>query len=239
MNDSPGTNYPDNTTTTMEIASSLDLTGSMSGTVEFWAHWEIEDAWDGVFFEISTDGGGNWTPLATAFTTTSSGQGGQLPGGSPVFDDNQAGWVLNTVNLAPWLGESDVRLRFRLSSDTSVHYSGFFVDDFEVMVVQEQVTSTIGDTPARTAAVGAWPNPFNPMTTVKFSVPAAGQVSLDVYDLQGRLVRTLAHGYYAEGDHLQVWDGKTENGARASSGSYVVRLTAGTHQAVTKLSLIK
>jgi len=239
LNDSPGANYPDNSTTTMEIAAGLDLSGSMSGTVEFWAHWEIEDAWDGAFFEISTDGGGSWTPLATAYTTTSSGQGGQVPGGSPVFDNNQAGWVLNTVNLAPYLTETDVRFRFRLSSDPSVHYSGFFVDDFEVMVVREQTTTAVGDTPARTAAVGAWPNPFNPVTTVKFSVPVAGQVSLCVYDLQGRLVRTLARGHYPDGDHVQVWDGTTDNGARASSGSYVVRLTAGTNQATTKVSLIK
>jgi hypothetical protein len=239
MNDSPGANYGDNANNTMELAISLDLSGSLSGTAEFWAHWEIEDAWDGAFFEISTNGGGSWTPLGTAFTTTSSGQGGQLPGGAPVFDNNQAGWVLNTVNLEPWLDETDVLFRFRLSSDTSVGYSGFFVDDFEIMVVREEAVAPVPDTPARTVALGAWPNPFNPSTTVKFSVPTAGPVSLNVYDLQGRLVKTLAHGHFSGGDHARVWDGTTNNGSRAASGSYVVRMTAGPNQAVTKLSLVK
>jgi flagellar hook assembly protein FlgD len=88
-------------------------------------------------------------------------------------------------------------------------------------------------------ALGAWPNPFNPSTTVKFSIPTAGPVSLNVYDLQGRLVKTLAHGHFAGGDHARVWDGTTNSGSRAASGSYVVRMTAGPHQAVTKLSLVK
>ena len=70
-------------------------------------------------------------------------------------------------------------------------------------------------------------------------MPAAGTVDLSVYDLQGRLVKTLAHGHFTAGDHARPWDGTTNTGGRASSGHYIVRRDAGTHRAVTKLSLIK
>ena len=132
LNDSPGSNYPDNANTVMEMAASVDLTGAMSGEVSFWAHWEIEDAWDGAFFEVSTNGGGSWTPVATQHTGNAADKAARFPAGAPVFDNNQAGWVLNTVNLSPWLTETDLKFRFRLGSDTSVTNSGFFVDDFEV-----------------------------------------------------------------------------------------------------------
>jgi hypothetical protein len=239
LNDSPGANYPDNANTIMAMASAVDLTGAMSGMTSFWARWEIEIAWDGVFCEVSTDGGGSWTAVATANTGTSSGQGGQIPGGVPVFDDVQASWVPNNINLEPWLGETDVRFRFRLGSDTSVNFSGFFVDDFEIMIVREEQVAPVPETPVRTIALAAWPNPFNPSTKVKFTVPVAGTISLDIYDLQGRLVKTLARGHFADGEHDIRWDGTTNAGGRAASGSYIVRLAAGSHQAVTKLSLIK
>ncbi len=238
MNDSPGSDYADNINEAMEMSSGVDMTGAMSGTLSFWARWEIENAWDCVVLEAST-AGGSWTPVGTSFTSVSSGQGGQTPGGIPVFDDNQANWVLNTVNLSPWLSSSDLRFRFRLSSDTSINFSGFFVDDFEIMVVREQTTSAVATLPSRTAQVAAWPNPFNPHTAIKFTVPASGSVQLCVYDLRGQLVKTLADDHLVAGDYTRMWDGSADNGGRVASGTYFARLSTGTHHAVAKLSLVK
>jgi len=240
MNDSPGTTYPDNSTNTMTLAESLDLSGAMSGTVSFMAKWNIEDNWDGCFFEISTDGGSAWTPLATGFTSNASGMGGQTPGSAPVFEGEQANWVANEVDLAPYLNDENVLLRFRLSSDTSVHHSGFFVDDFEVMVVRaEDPLSHVPGAEVLTAAVKAWPNPFNPQTTVKFTNPQEGPVSVGIYDLQGHLVRTLVQENLAAGDHSRVWDGLTDNGGRTASGVYFARMLSGEDMATTKLLLVK
>jgi len=239
LNDSPGANYADNAHTTMAMATGVDLVGALSGTASFWARWEIEDMWDGAFCEVSTDGGGSWTPVATAHTGTASGQGGQTPAGSPVFDDSQANWVLNSINLAPYLGQTDLRFRFRLSSDTSLNFSGFFVDDFQIMVVREQIAAPVPEAPTRLAEVSAWPNPFNPRTTVQFTVPRAGAINLVIYDLQGRLVKTLARGHFSAGDHFRTWDGSTTGGSRAASGAYFARLTTDHHDVVTKLSLVK
>lgn len=72
------------------------------------------------------------------------------------------------------------------------------------------------------------PNPFNPSTTVRFTLPASATVELSVYDLGGRLVRTLIGGErLGPGPHLRRWDGRDDSGRPAGSGIYLVRLRAG------------
>ncbi len=238
LNDSPGDNYAHNLNSPMAMTSGVDMSGAMSGEVSFYAKWEIEDNWDGCFFEVSTNGA-SWTPLATSFTSGSSGQGGQSPGGVPVFEGTMANWVLNTVDLGAYLNETDLRFRFRIASDTSISYSGFFVDDFEVLVVRQEITTAVPGAEVLLADVQAWPNPFNPQTTVKFTNPRNGSVTVGVYDIQGHLVRTLVQGHHLAGDHSVVWDGRTNAGGSASSGVYFARMIAGETGATTKLMLVK
>ena len=85
------------------------------------------------------------------------------------------------------------------------------------------------------------PNPFNPATTISFAVPegAGGRISLKVYDIRGRLVRTLTEGGHAPGTYSVFWDGGEETGARASSGVYFYRLTAGDFVSTRKMVLLK
>lgn len=85
----------------------------------------------------------------------------------------------------------------------------------------------------------AYPNPFNPSTTVSFSVPTSGNVSLRVFDPHGALVRTLATGRYDAGIHTASWDGLDGAGNPSASGVYFCRLTASSHEASLKLVLIK
>ncbi len=89
----------------------------------------------------------------------------------------------------------------------------------------------------------ARPNPFNPRTTIEYSVSAPGRVTLRVYDLSGRVVRTLVDRDTAAGEHKVVWDGTTDSGHRAASGVYFVRMEAAGHtdafRATRKLVLLK
>jgi len=85
----------------------------------------------------------------------------------------------------------------------------------------------------------AYPNPFNPATTVRFELPAPQEIALRLYDLQGRLVRTLAAGSYGAGPHALPWDGTDDTGRRVASGTYVLRLEAGKTLAASKLTLLK
>ena len=71
----------------------------------------------------------------------------------------------------------------------------------------------------------AFPNPFNPVTTIPYSIPAAGAVRLTVHDPQGRRVQTLVDAVQAPGAHAFVWDGRDRQGMRVASGVYLARLS--------------
>ena len=84
-----------------------------------------------------------------------------------------------------------------------------------------------------------YPNPFNPTTTLAFSLPRAQGVRLSVFDVQGRLVRTLIDGERAEGRHTVIWNGATDDGGRAASGSYVYRLVTDNRVESRGMVLVK
>jgi len=84
------------------------------------------------------------------------------------------------------------------------------------------------------------PNPFNPITSIQFSVPDnAGAVELHVYNVSGRLVRTLVNDELTAGPHSVVWDGRDNNGRSLASGVYFAKLTAGDETAEKKMALLK
>jgi hypothetical protein len=77
------------------------------------------------------------------------------------------------------------------------------------------------------AALESHPNPFNPVTRLRVSLPLAATVSLRVYDVSGRLVATLAEGKRDAGVFEVPWDGRSRSGGFAASGVYYARLVAG------------
>ena len=83
------------------------------------------------------------------------------------------------------------------------------------------------------------PNPFNPQTTLKFSLAQNGPVRILIYDVGGRLVRTLLDTRMEAGVHEVVWDGVNDQGARVSSGIYWVQMKAGAYLSNKKLALLK
>ena len=80
--------------------------------------------------------------------------------------------------------------------------------------------------PERFALGAVYPNPFRQATTVPFTLAEPGTVTLDVYDVLGRHVATLAAGRLAAGAHTATWNGRDRRGAPAAAGLYVVRLRA-------------
>ncbi|MBN1884379.1 MAG: hypothetical protein JW876_02495 [Candidatus Krumholzibacteriota bacterium] len=84
---------------------------------------------------------------------------------------------------------------------------------------------TPADTPPAAAALAAvYPNPFNPSTTVRFTLPRAARARVAVCDAAGRLVRTLADRAWTAGAHEIAWNGRTDRGLAAASGVYFVCL---------------
>jgi len=107
-----------------------------------------------------------------------------------------------------------------------------------------QGTGLGDDTPpvtaARRFALGQnRPNPFNPSTQISFSTPQAGHVTLRVFDIRGRLVRSLVDRDYAAGDWTVSWDGRDDSGRSVASGAYLYELRAQDRRQVRKMGLLK
>jgi len=80
----------------------------------------------------------------------------------------------------------------------------------------------------------AYPNPFNPVTTIQYSIPAAMDVRLSIYNMLGEEVEILAAGKHQPGNYTVSW-----NGSRFSSGMYFYRLYTSEFSTVRKLLLLK
>jgi flagellar hook assembly protein FlgD len=88
-------------------------------------------------------------------------------------------------------------------------------------------------------SLSAFPNPFNPFTTLEFALPESGEASLAVYSLSGQRIRTLVSGKMDAGRHAVVWDGRDDRLRSVSSGVYFARITAGEMTAVRKMLLMR
>ena len=71
-----------------------------------------------------------------------------------------------------------------------------------------------------------YPNPFNPSTSIFYDIAKTGQIHLAVYDLNGRLIKTLKNDEAKRGYHSVIWDAKDENGMDVSTGIYFIKLTS-------------
>ncbi len=84
-----------------------------------------------------------------------------------------------------------------------------------------------------------YPNPFNPTTMIKFQLPKEQFVTLKVYDLLGKEIRTLVEGNIQAGYHKVVWDATDNFGNKVTSGIYFYRITAGNNVVTKKMLLLK
>lgn len=84
------------------------------------------------------------------------------------------------------------------------------------------------------------PNPFNPSTSLQFSLPTREAVTLAVYNVHGRLIRNLiSNETYERGTYKIAWDGKNDAGVPVASGTYFARLQAGSYSSTQQMSLVK
>ncbi len=93
--------------------------------------------------------------------------------------------------------------------------------------------------PATFPAITSYPNPFNPSTTIEFTIPFARDTELSVYSITGQKVRSLVAGTLTPGKHTARWDGRDAAGKNVSSGIYIARLVTGGKVTVKKMVMVK
>jgi len=161
-------------------------------------------------------------------------------------DTTRYRFALTTLGTVTFRAEFLLRAFFKDLSDAK----GWPTDDLMLATAETTLTFPIaatgvaggsaGSAAPKALALGAsYPNPMNPSATIPFDLPEGSPVRLDVFDLSGRLVRTLEAGYLPAGRYARVWDGRDRRGREAASGVYLYRLRAGARVFTRKLVVIR
>jgi hypothetical protein len=140
--------------------------------------------------------------------------------------------------------EGETVFRFRFSREPGLWFNGFAMDgeveDYIVAVGSGTgVEEKTGGVPSRYRLRANYPNPFNPCTHITFELPQASKIYLEVYDVHGTRVRTLAEASYEAGMHSVEWDGRDGQGRSAASGIYLCRLRTSGFQQTIRMVLLK
>jgi len=144
-----------------------------------------------------------------------------------------AGWTSQIFNIGSIAdGSPAVRVRFGMRSNATVQYGGWNLDDVKLTGYAPQVTAVGDDARSRGAVLYASaPNPARAGALLRFSLPARGPITLAIFDVSGRRVRTVLEGEVEAGAHEARWDGRDEQGRLANAGLYLCHLdAAGTRQ---------
>ncbi len=125
-------------------------------------------------------------------------------------------------------------------SNTALHYSyALLRDGAEIARSAESAVTCAAEPPSATTLHPVFPNPFNPVATVRFDLARPGRARLTVYDLAGRRVRTLCDDGLPAGAYTRVWDGRDDRGQPSPSGTYYARLAVDGVGVMQKMALIR
>ena len=116
-----------------------------------------------------------------------------------------------------------------------------YFDDLTIKVIgtATDVDDSGNDLPFKFELANNYPNPFNPTTTISYSIPKADRVTLQIFNVLGQRVRTLVNIEQAAGRYQVQWNGKDEMGNAVGSGVYFYQLNTSRQVTVKKMVLIK
>jgi hypothetical protein len=227
--DSPSGTYADNSNNPLTHVATLDLSPGVHAYVIYDARWQFESDYDCALIEASLDGT-TWTPVQA--TGSSLGQGtGVQPAGQPIYDGARYQWRGERADLSAFTGSlgTAVRLRYRVLSDVGSRLDGLNVDSVRVLLYDPAVQPSpvaVGDdvAPGRVELAAPSPDPVRGSTRFSFAIPTAGDVRLDLFDVQGRHVRAVVAASLPAGRYARVWDARDDAGRPVAAGVYLARL---------------
>jgi len=246
---------------TLSVASVND---DGAGNVTFTLAYSFDDAVAGFQFDFLSDGvftlssaaGGASEDAGMMVSTNETGTvigfsmtGATIAAGSGTFleltgtyDVASAGTVVNVGAYDscnddgdPACGDDDTRMV--LSDSNAAALESSFVG-----VNWTAGSNTLDNDSPEVYSYGLssnYPNPFNPSTTISYSIASPGEVSIVVYDMMGRHVRTLVSDFATPGSYDVVWDAKNDQGSSVAAGMYLYEMVSGDFIKVNKMLLVK
>jgi serine protease AprX len=227
LNDSPKGGYDNNTDSWTAIKQSFDLSDATNPQFSFWHTYQFLSG-DTGFVEINTNGGKSWERLLW-------------------FADTLHEWTQASIPLDSYTGQTDLNFRFRLvTDDVSYEGDGWYIDDVRFNFKPTSVEEEPGSVPFQFSLGQSYPNPFNPTTTIPFTVHGSQftvhrhiRTTLKIYNIRGQLVRTLLDEEKEPGEYSVSWNGKDERGKEVASGLYFYQLIAGDKKITKRMVLLK
>jgi formylglycine-generating enzyme required for sulfatase activity len=113
-----------------------------------------------------------------------------------------------------------------------------YTDEAGLYEVAPTTVSVAHDQPMPFTLQQNFPNPFNPTTTIPYSLSSSGHVRVDVFNITGQRIATLVNTHMAEGSHTTSWNGRDESGKAVGAGIYLYRLSSGEMSEARKMLLI-
>ncbi len=216
----------ENFSDTWLVSLPMDLTDFSSVSLSF-KRW----------LAVERSNGGAWDYARVYVNDT---QLWESPAGANLVDNQWVNQVFDISAVAD--GNPYVQISFTLKSDVSFTFGGWNLDDITIIGIGPGVPTDVSDqgiVPATLALHGNQPNPFNPTTRIRYELPSRSAVSLAVFDISGRLVRTLVSEVLNAGSHEVLWDGRNNTDQPASSGIYFYRLDHETDSRTRRMVLIR
>ena len=125
-----------------------------------------------------------------------------------------------------------------VSSSANYSSNNGFIENTATLVTDIEQGKISDDLPSEFDLSQNYPNPFNPSTTIRYSLPEQSDIVLEIFNINGQLVRILANGLQQPGYHSVVWDGTNGAAIRVSSGIYFYRLRGAKYVSIRKMLLI-
>lgn len=207
-----------------------------------WMQAEVHEsqqnyAWDGGFVQIKLNGG-NWqqiSPIGGYPYNIFNNPASPLDADTEVFSGS-FGWTEAVFDLGDVSGTA--KFRWVFGSDGYVGGEGWYIDDVRITGLSSGATDLVSN-PYSQVLYRNYPNPFNPKTNIRFSIPQSTEISLDVYNLKGQHIRSLANGHLEPGLHSVVWEGNDKHNNPVASGVYFYTLKTNLGLMTQKMLLMK
>jgi hypothetical protein len=203
------------------LISQLLINIGVGAEVSFWAR-SLTDEYGLERFKVGISTGGT---APTNFTYLTGASYVQAP----------VDWTLFTYQIPELYVGHNARIGIHcVSNDAFI----FMVDDFTMSFGFQSAQDPVPPVYI-TALHGNYPNPFNPNTTISYSVKGTQPVVVEIFNTKGQKVKTLVNETKAEGNHKIAWDGTDDNNVKVSSGVYFYKMNAGKYSSSKKMILMK
>lgn len=204
--------YPPSSKSTLELITPNGGESYPAGSVQeiTWSGYKVAN----VRIGFSSDGGANWTSVVSSTNALWGAYRWKVPA---TVSDNCKIMILDKDDLTNSVTSTGV---FKVTNSTSVE------------------KNTSGQ-PEGFMLEQNFPNPFNPSTSIRFSIPKETSVSLKVYDILGREIKTIVNDNLSAGNYNMRWNGEDNNNKTVAGGAYLCRLTAGGYSQIQKMILQK